>query len=223
MYEYVYLKITLVGVVIWLILFLLAQKQREEMVWLGIIGAIAGPIQEIWYNQDYWHPRYFGQWPWLEDILFGFVAFSIASAVYEMVFRYRLREAKNEKTHSIVFFALSLGAIAGMGLFLPFMNSIYAAMISFGIVWLVTVSIRHDLLWPSLLSSALAVFFMFLGYKVVLYIWPGLIQAWWNLNNVSGVLLSGIPLEEYAWFLSMGLAIGPLYELWRGIEFKRIK
>lgn len=219
MYQYVYLKACLVAAVFWLIIFLWKKGQRKELILMGVILSIAGPIQELWYSKDYWHPAYVGNWPWVESILFGFFIGGIISVIYEIVFSRKIKEARAEKPHPLVFASAILMGTVGISLFIPFMNSIYAAILAFIISWFVIVLARRDLLSPSLYSAGLAVVLAFFSYKIILFRYPGLIRAWWDLDNVSGLLVSGIPLEEYLWFFTAGLVLGPAYELLRGIRF----
>ena len=223
MYQYLYLKACLVAAVFWLIIFLLKKGQRKELILMGIILGIAGPIQELWYTRDYWHPAYIWHWPWIESILFGFFIGGVISVVYEIVFSSRIKEARIEKPHPLVFTSAILIGVIGIGLFVPFMNSIYAAMSAFITSWFIIVLARRDLLSSSLYSASLAVILAFFSYKIILLRYPGLIRAWWDLDNISGLLINGIPLEEYLWFFTAGLVLGPAYELLRGIRFVKSK
>lgn len=223
MYEFVYFKLMLIAFVPWLILFLLNKAQRKEMLVVGGLSAIAVPIQELWYTKDYWHPTYVGQWPWIEDMLFGFAVVGVAVVIYEIVLASWFREEEVADSHPFVGISLLLVAAVGMGVFAPIVNSIYAAVLSFIIVWLVILFLRRDLFIPSLGGAVLVLVLMFIGYKITLFFYPGIIYAWWKLENISGILISGIPLEEYMWFFAMGLAFGPLYEFGRGIKFLNTK
>lgn len=219
MYEGLYLKAMLVALLLWSVVFLFAKNQRKEMITIGLFGAIAGPIQELWYTKDYWQPAYIGPWPWIEDILFGFVVLGSASIFYEKIFSFRLREVKSEPPHPFVFSALLLITGFGMGLFVQFVNSIYAAMISFLLSWAIILFLRSDLLVSSLWSAITVMGIMFIAYQIVFLFAPDLVQVWWKLENISGILMLRIPLEEYLWFFTMGLVFGPLYEFWKGIRF----
>ena len=83
--------------------------------------------------------------------------------------------------------------------------------------------LRKDLIIPSLAVGFSSVAFMTIGYTAVLMRYLNLVQDWWELNNISGVLILNIPLEEYLWFLAAGLAFGTLYEFWKGIRFTSIE
>src|SRR3989344_3799099 len=56
-----------------------------------------------------------------------------------------------------------------------------------------------------------------------IFLFPGIIQAWWKLENLSGVFVYGIPLEELVWAFGMGMVGGPVYEFFMGLKFKQRK
>lgn len=220
MYPGLYLKLDFIFLAIWLTIYMLKTSQRREMLLMSVILAVAGPIQELWYTKDYWHPNYIASWPWAEDIIFGFAAAGIATVIYEAVFSRHIKEAKKSKPHPLAFIAVALIATMGMSVFTPYMNSIYAAMLAFIIAWGIIIFLRRDLMLSSIVSGLLMVVLSYVGYSLILYFRPDLIQAWWYLGNISGLLIKGIPLEEFLWFFTLGLAFGPAYELLKGISFK---
>jgi membrane protease YdiL (CAAX protease family) len=52
-------------------------------------------------------------------------------------------------------------------------------------------------------------------------IFRGIIQNWWNIKNLSGILIFGIPIEELMWVFSWGFVAGPTYEFITGLRFKK--
>lgn len=187
------------------------------MVAIGAFGAVAAPIQEIfWYSKDYWHPHELGLELLFADFIFGFSALGIAAVLYEIILNKAGQETEEKRPY--LFFFLVLAGILGMGILQPFMNSIYAAIISIFCGWLIVLYFRKDLLVPSLLSGVSFTFLMFMLHKVFLHFWPELVTEWWKLQNLS-VLIAGIPLEEYLWFFSAALVAGSSYKLWKGVRF----
>ena len=222
MYGGLYFQLMLLAAPLWLLALWRRKGQRQDILATGLLAAIAGPIQGLWYAKDYWHPDYIGGWPWIEDVLFGFFIVGISAAIYEIIFNRHVREIRSKKSHPLIFVFLALFATLGMALFVPWMNSIYAAILSFIIVWLITIFVRPDLFALSIKTALLVTVFITIGYKCLLFLKPDLIEEWWELDNISGILLSGIPLEEFLYFAAIGLAFGPLYELWKGIKIKRV-
>lgn len=223
MYDGLYFKLMVVALIFWVFVFFRRKAQRKDMLWTGVLAAIAGPIQELWYTKDYWHPQYIGGWPWIEDILFGFAVMGVCAALYEIIFYRHVEEVRDKKSHPFVFVVVAFIALIGMVLFTPFMNSIYAAMIAFLIAWSLTIFVRPDLFKLSVFTALLVLVFTFVSYQLLIFFKPLVIRDWWLLNNISGVLFWGVPLEEFMWFGAMGLALGPLYELYKGIRVVKIR
>ena len=63
---------------------------------------------------------------------------------------------------------------------------------------------------------------MFLFYKIWIALYPNIIQHWWKLENISGILILGVPLEEIIWGFSWGIVGGTIYEFVRGTSFKNL-
>ena len=62
----------------------------------------------------------------------------------------------------------------------------------------------------------LAIFF---PYFIFTKVYPGIIDKWWMLDNLSGIRLIGVPFEEFLWAFGMGMMTGPLYEFIVGLKF----
>ena len=81
---------------------------------------------------------------------------------------------------------------------------------------------RHDLLVDSLMSGLLVGAIMFFGYLIFLTIFPEAIHQWWILQNISGILILGVPIEELLWAFGWGMVGGPMYEFFAVLKFRKI-
>ena len=194
------------------------------MLIISMVIGIAGPLVELWYLRDYWRPETFTGWALgIEDFLFGFFFGGISGLVYEELFGKHHSKRINRKHHWSWFVIPVVGAaivimsllvtVAGIG-------SIYAGALIFFVTALIILYFRHDLLIDSLVSGVLVGVMMFLGYLIFLSIFPEAIHRWWILNNISGVLVHGIPVEELMWAFGWGMVGGPVYEFFTGLKFK---
>lgn len=224
-YQYAYLIGDLIiGLPLWSVLFFGRKDLRREMLIVSLLIGIAGPVSEYWYTQDYWQPQTFtGTVAGLEDFLFGFFVGGIASAIYEGAFGRRFAKRKDRSHHwswfllpMVALLIFSLNLLVSIGL-----NSIYASVITFIGAAGVMVYYRRDLLVDSLMSGLLVGAIMFLGYLVFLSIFPQAVHRWWFLNNISGILVAGIPIEELMWAFGWGMFAGPVYEFFAGLRFKK--
>jgi hypothetical protein len=69
------------------------------------------------------------------------------------------------------------------------------------------------------LSAILNTTFYAIFYFILWYSFPEL-PASYQFQNLSGILLGGIPIEEFLWIFSFSLYWMPAYEIWRNY-FKR--
>ncbi len=222
-YQYAYL-IGCLGILfpVWLAFFLYRKDLRKDMWTMSLLFGICGPLSEIWYLQDYWKPQTFtGTRIGIEDFLFGFFIGGIASVIYLEVFNKHL--ARYTSTHRRTRFSLSFLAIFIflISFYILGLNSIYASMVSCVLVALFMYYYRRDLCLDGIVSGVFVGATMFLAYLAFLSLFPEAIHKWWFLNNISGILIVGIPLEEIAWAFSLGLVAGPAYEFLK--DFKIAK
>lgn len=207
--------------IIWIILYYHKKQLRKEMLLMSLLIAPLGPISELFFTYDYWQPVYWIKifWFGFSDILFGFFIGGIASVIYEEYFITKIRKSKREHSKEFAYLAL-LGAIIFFLLFAFGINSIYANIISFILIGLMIIYKRHDL-WKNAIGSGIIVaILMFLFYIIFTMIFPTIIQDWWMLNNISGIIILGAPLEEIIWGFSWGFLAGPIYEFWKGVREK---
>lgn len=224
-YQYSYLLLDLILGLFWIFLFLRRKDLRRELYLTSFVWGICGPIAEIIYLRDYWHPQLiFGQKIKLEDFLFGFFIGGIASVLYKELFHKHLSKNHDHSRHWS-WFAPSFVAI-GITLLSIFVlifqiNSIYASIFMFGILTLIIIFYRHDLLLESLASGIGMVLVTLFLYIVLLKLFPELFVRLWLLKNLTGVFIFGIPVEELWWAFFFGLFAGPLYEFFEGLRLRK--
>lgn len=166
-------------------------------------------------NPGYWTPdtlfnlsRLTGGYA-IEDAFFAFFIGGIAAALYEEVLGKRIghRHAKH-KPH----LAIKVGVVAAIVIALMKVNLIYA-LIGFGCAGAFTVWVqRRDLMVQSLLGGTLFLVMYTASYLCVLALFPDFVVEHYSFQNISGVLVLGLPLEEYLFAFSFGCMWTPLYE-----------
>ena len=221
--QYAYLIGNAFFLIVWLILFMLRKDLRKEMLLMSVLIAPLGPLSELFYLRDYWQPQIFTGWViGIEDLLFAFSIGGIAGVAYEVFFgkRYAKRHLHKRSYFmlGIVVFGV-LWMIFG-NLVLGF-NSIYVSTAGFLLIGLAMLVVRHDLLRDALISGLLVGVLMFIFYLLFIPLHTGIIQEWWLLDNLSGVLIFGVPLEELMWGFGWGFVAGPVYEFINGLRLKR--
>ena len=57
----------------------------------------------------------------------------------------------------------------------------------------------------------------FLGFNII---FPHALQSYWSLDNLLGIRILGVPIEELMYAFSFGLMWAPMYEYVHGKKIK---
>ncbi len=225
-YQYAYLSINIFFLLVWTILFVVRNDLRRKILTMSILVAPLG-ITQLFFFRDYWRPSYSLGTVFdvvgLEEIIFCFLIGGIAAVIYEEIFglRYAKRHVKN---HLYFMLGCSIFGILGMviGNIILGFNSMYVSITLLLLIGVAVLVFRHDLLKDALFSGLLVGLIMFVFYIFFFnVIFDGIIQKWWLLKNLSGILVFGVPLEELMWGFSWGFVAGPAYEFISGLKLKK--
>jgi len=222
-FRYAYLLGNLFFVLIWFILFLYRRDLRKEMLVMSFIIMPMGPLTEFFYLRDYWRPELFNGWAvGIEDLLFAFTIGGIAAVIYEEFFskKYLKKHLALHPKWMFVIFPLGYAWMFLGNIVLGF-NSIYISISGLLIFGIPMLFFRHDLLKNAVFSGLFMGLFMLVFYIFFIAIFNGVIQRWWLLGNISGILILGVPIEELMWGFSCGFFVGPTYEFINGLKFKK--
>lgn len=232
MYEYLIGVLTLAGLV-WLIAFFYKKDLRRKMVWSGIVCTVILTIAFIVLRilfflglndssivPDYWNPdtlfnlgRITGGYA-IEDVLFTFLFGGLAGFIYEFITR---KEVKIKKTKRHNKNALIAFIVAG-GLFYSIfdINIIYSLIVGGSVSTLIIWIERSDLIKHSLYGGLSFLVIYFLAFLLFDTIFPDFITRVYNLRDISGILILGVPLEELLFAIIFGSNWSPIYEYWYG-------
>ncbi len=215
--RWIYMDVSLAFLAIWIILWILFRETRQYQWRVSIRAAPGGPVAELFYFQDYWHPG--SIFPYKlgvvtilpEDFIFAFAFTGIVSILYPIVFAAKMRPAELSKRKPV--HLVLLAGIVALCLFLLGINSIYATAVGFVVAAIVMVTERPDLLVPSLWSGALIValyfIFLFSMFSLVQNV-EELTQTFWLLHgtNLGTRVWGGVPMTELVWSFCFGLLFG---------------
>lgn len=235
MYEY--LIGSLLCGVIWLFLFVLKKDLRKPMVWTAAVYILfSGIILSFWtlFRQfiylgepivpSYWFPptlfdigRLTG-FSGIGDILFLIFIAGIATALYEFIYKKEIIIRKNRKKH-LRTFIIAFIAFFVFVYFSPY-NLVYGFVFSNFVGAIVLCIERRDLLMHSLMGGVSFLIVYTIAFFVFIILFPDFILNFYNLNNLSGVFIFGIPLEEYLYAFSFGLMWAPMYEYEHGLKVR---
>ncbi len=201
--------------IVWSLFYFWRKDLRREMLYTGtFIGILSVWTAYYWWTKDWWHPQTItGTRVGIEDLILGFFSGGIMAVAYEVIFSRQLYRVKAKPHH--------IGALAIL-LFLAYMmswlfwgiglTSFYASSIAMILAIAVIFWNRSDLWKDALMSGVLMAVISTSFYASVAYASPTWIQHTYDFGHLSGILILGVPIEEFVfWFLS-GVLFGPLYE-----------
>lgn len=210
-----YLLGSLFLLLIWFLIFIFKKRLRKEMLIASLIITPAA-LSEVFFVPGYWTPDTIGN-PKLsvEDFIFTFAVGGIIAVVYELVMKGKI---KHQRLCNCFGGGLFPGVILSIGVIAIFLahavfkiNFMYAVYIGIAVNVMLIVITRPDLIKKILYSGLLFGLFYFLFFSVFAFFFPDFIRHW-NLNNLSGIIFLGVPLEEIIWAFGVGALLGPIYE-----------
>lgn len=222
--QYGYLTgVALFGIV-WLAFFLLKKSVRREMLILSVLSTFLG-FTQFFFTKDYWQPASIlgpGRLDF-ESFLLCFCYGGVAAPLYEILFwkkpNYSVRPGN--LVGGIIAVFLSVAALS-VGVLVFEWNSLYVSSGILLILGITIVAFRPTLLKHALYTGVLFALVMFLVLQILAFLFPGIIEAWWKLENLSGLFVIGIPMEEILSAFSWGFVAGPASELVARIRIENL-
>ena len=170
-------------------------------------------ISEVLFVKDYWNPvelfHFFGLMISIEDFLFCFSVGGISSVLYKIAFKKEIDYKKRYHYHR---WYISLGPLVLIFFYFLNFNFMHASIIGLFVSALVILLSRKDL-WKEIFFGGIlfSIFYFFFLLSLSL-IFPFFIPSQWRLNNLMGIFLFGIPLEEIFWALSFSMVWSGVFE-----------
>ena len=224
-YKYAYLSSCLILFVFWLLIFVIRKDLRREMLWASFVGAPFG-ILDYFLVPEYWNPEsLFGlikiYGVGIESFLLFFLMSGIVSVIYEFLARRRTKKMKSSRKFHLL--PLLLGVICFFVLTLLFPSEAIYNFIVAGVVGgLAVVWLRPDLLKQAAFSALIFSLFYFAVFFLINQIFSGFVASFYNFENISGVLVLGVPLEEIAVAFFAGGFWSVSYEYVKSYREKRL-
>ncbi|MHB8525289.1 MAG: lycopene cyclase domain-containing protein [Candidatus Acidiferrales bacterium] len=226
-WTYAYLSLSLALSLVWVALYVLRHDLRASMWVVSVYTALLA-VTEPAFVPRYWNPftifnlaRRTGFD--LESVLFSFAIGGIVFAGYEFLFRFgpveTLGAERHNRRHRQHTLAVLLGPLLfGILIFATRLNPIYSSAIALIAGFAATLYCRRDLWLKMMVSGGLFFGLYFFAFVVFNLVFPGYVEAVWNLKAISGVLFMGVPLEEMMFAFTFGLYWSSVYEhvTWRG-------
>lgn len=103
------------------------------------------------------------------------------------------------------------------------LNSIIAHIISPIFLGIIIGVFRKDLFIDQIYNGIFIMILTALMFWVLLVIEPQLFIKYWYIDNLSGVFILNIPIEEYLFAFAVGFGLGNIYEFTFGYSLIKIK
>ncbi|MCL6096611.1 MAG: lycopene cyclase domain-containing protein [Patescibacteria group bacterium] len=228
-FTYAYLIASILLLFVWFLLHWSKPTLRKKMLLVSFLTAPLG-LTEPFFVPSYWFPptlfdlaRQTGFD--IESILFSFAVGGVTAVLYESLLG-KSRKSVNahemhQGRHRFHRLALLSPFIAFGILYLLFpLNPIYSTILAMTIGAVATWFCRPDLLRAMLTGSILFLMLYFVVFLVgFVWLFPGYVEAVWNLPVISGVLIAGIPVEELLFAASLGAMWSSVYEHFTWYKF----
>ena len=219
-YHYSYLVGVLIFWVAWIVCSILGKRYRAEIRWGSLIGAPMA-LTSLLFVPQYWSPPSLFNLDLrlrvgIEDVLWAAAVGGIASVVGEMFLRERLAATRKlpRKRHYTPF-VLAVVVFVALEFWHPG-KTMDNTIISLALGAFVLAFLRSDLV-PLMLTSALSFtalyFFLFL---CLLFLYPQFVQRYYNLQNLLGNYILGVPIEELLFAATGGAVWSVAYEYVHG-------
>lgn len=198
-------------------------------MWRVSLATMPFGLTEPLFVPEYWNPPTLFDLAQrtgfdLESLIFCFGIGGVGSVLYSVLTHRNdvpVAEAeKHQPLHRHHYKALVSPFIAFLLLyFLPW-NPIYPSITAMAVGAIATILCRPDLKTKTWIGGVLFLVYYFVFFLALEASSPGYAQQVWNLPDISGILLLGIPLEELLFAFAFGLYWSGVYEhlMWRKID-----
>ena len=213
---YAYFHGILILLLFWLAFFLGARHYRKEMLWGSLVGAAFGWVN-YFFIPDFWDPpiifdltRKIGFE--IETTLFMFSWGGIATVIYELFFQKRIADVCRCVVAYPRWFPLIVATVLyGLLAILTGLSAAYVGIFSLLVATAIMIGYRHDIIPEVLGGAVLFGVFYFLFYELFVIIHPQFVETYYKLENLTGVLVMGVPLGEILMGITFGAFFSPMY------------
>jgi hypothetical protein len=215
-YHYSYLVGALIFWVAWIACSILGKTYRSQIRWGTLIAAPLA-LTSLLFVPEYWTPPSLFDLDQrirvgIEDFLWAAGVGGIASVVGEFFLREKLgviRQSRHKRHYAPFVLVVLVFVALYFGLHWKTMN---ATIVSFAFGALVLGYLRRDLV-PLMLTSAVSFTVLyFVLFLCVLSLYPEFVKRYYTHQNLLGIYLVGVPIEELLFAATGGAIWSVAYE-----------
>jgi hypothetical protein len=219
-YHYSYLVGALIFWAAWILCSILGKNYRSEIRW-GTLIAAPMALTSILFVPQYWTPPSLFNLDQkirvgIEDFLWAAAVGGIASVAGELLLKETLTALRSQprKRHYAPFVFIVVFFIS-LELWHPHKTMINT-IVSFAAGAVVIAYLRSDLITLMLTSAASFTLLYFFLFLCVLFLYPDFVHRFYNIPNLLGIYLLGVPIEELLFAATGGAIWSVAYEYIQG-------
>jgi len=221
--QYAYFIGCLILLVVWLLFYISRKDLRKEIIFGSILALPFGFSEYLWVP-EYWNPPSLfnlisNYGVGIESFLFFFLCGGIAAVVYEVIARKKTVRIRGKRKYLFISYILIILIFLSLELISP-SSTIYNAIISLLIVAIIIVVRRKDLISQIIFGGIFFAIVYFLLFVIFNKIFPDYVLAVYTLENIWGIIVLGVPLEEIAMSFGVGAVWSSFYEYIEGYRTK---
>ena len=223
--QYAYSIGCLIVLFVWLLFFILRKDLRKEIIFGSILSLPFGFSDYLWVP-EYWNPPSLfnlisNYGVGIESFLFFFLCGGIAAVVYEVIARKKTVRIRGKRKYLFVSYILIILIFISLEFIFP-ERTIYNAIISLLIVATIIVVRRKDLISQIIFGGIFFAIVYFILFVIFNKIFPDYVLAVYTLENIWGIIVLGVPLEEIAISFGVGAVWSSFYEYIKGYKTRKI-
>lgn len=204
----------------WLLMYWRLKNDRRDILVVSLFFGLVGLTTPHLFCEDWWRPQtIFGGFYSIEDFLLGFTNGSLAVMGHRLFFR--------EKTAGQIIWKKIIGLMIlvflvtdimfyGFGLASFYSNFCGLLAVCVYVLWR-----RKDLFPIGLMSGIFVMMISLPVYYILLRINPTWISNEWLAENLSGIKMIGVPIEDVVWYLLIGISLGVVYPYIKNIYYEK--
>jgi Lycopene cyclase len=215
-YQYSYLVGALIFWVAWVVCAGLGKAHRSEMRW-GTLIAAPFALTSLLFVPQYWTPPSLFNLDvkirvGIEDFLWAAAVGGIAAIVGEISLGERLGEIRKSR-HKRHYAPFIVAIVVFLSLEFGFhWKTMTSTIVALAVCALVLACMRRDLVLLMLLSATSFTALYFVLFLVVLLFYPEFVHRYYNLPNLLGIYVLGVPIEELLFAATGGAVWSVAYE-----------
>lgn len=223
-YHYSYLVGAFIFWIAWVVCFALGKTYRSEIRW-GTMIACPMALTSLLFVPQYWIPDSLFNLDQkirvgIEDFLWAAAVGGIAAVVGEIALKERLAAMRRSR-HTRHYWPFVL--IAALLTILEFWHphkTMDNVIVSGAVGDVVLAYKRRDLIPLMLTSTASFTVLYFVLFLSVLFLYPQFVRRFYNLPNLLGIYVSGVPIEELLFAATFGALWSVAYEYVHGYRLE---